>query len=317
MRSSAALAAAETGSVQAAGVSPPTSVQASQHGLVQIENITPLCPLGLAAISNHFAEPWRADRIKELLNAGDSWTPEQAGRVLLDSRQLGAEALLRAISELGELSSAAEELRATLAVWDLEMAVDSVGAASFTTMRDHLALAICATAPMTGLADASAYGPMYEPWLSLPARVGQSLPSLLAHGEAIGLDMPALVREAIETAAVDVRPWGERHGFAAPSGLAQVGLDDASVPVTGEPLAGDVNSVLANGWIPGTNRVPRGPVARYVWDLADRDNSRWAVPLGASGVPGDPHQVDQFEAWHSGSLLPVVTDWDCLRHPHP
>lgn len=52
---SAALAAAETGSVQAAGVSPPTSVQASQAGLVQLENITPLCPLGLAAISNHFA----------------------------------------------------------------------------------------------------------------------------------------------------------------------------------------------------------------------------------------------------------------------
>lgn len=52
---SAALAATETGSVQAAGVSPPTSVQAKQAGLVQVENITPLCPLSLAAISNRFA----------------------------------------------------------------------------------------------------------------------------------------------------------------------------------------------------------------------------------------------------------------------
>lgn len=52
---SAALAAVETGTVQAAGVSPPTSVQASQAGLVQLENITPLCPLSLVAVSNHFA----------------------------------------------------------------------------------------------------------------------------------------------------------------------------------------------------------------------------------------------------------------------
>lgn len=52
---SAALAAVETGAVQAAGVSPPTSVQASQAGLVQLENITPLSPLGLVAVSNSFA----------------------------------------------------------------------------------------------------------------------------------------------------------------------------------------------------------------------------------------------------------------------
>lgn len=52
---SAALAAVETGSVQAAGVSPPTSVQAQQAGLVDVENITQYCPLGLTAISNSFA----------------------------------------------------------------------------------------------------------------------------------------------------------------------------------------------------------------------------------------------------------------------
>jgi NitT/TauT family transport system substrate-binding protein len=52
---SAALAAAETGSVQAAGVSPPTSVEAQQAGLVQLENITPLCPLSLVAVNSQFA----------------------------------------------------------------------------------------------------------------------------------------------------------------------------------------------------------------------------------------------------------------------
>jgi penicillin amidase len=53
-------------------------------------------------------------------------------------------------------------------------------------------------------------------------------------------------------------------------------------------------------------------MARYVWDLADRSASRWVVPFGASGRPGDPHHVDQTGLWAAGELAPVVTDWDRL-----
>ena len=34
-------------------------------------------------------------------------------------------------------------------------------------------------------------------------------------------------------------------------------------------------------------------VARYVWDTSDWDNSRWIVPLGASGHAGSAHYADQ------------------------
>ena len=56
----------------------------------------------------------------------------------------------------------------------------------------------------------------------------------------------------------------------------------------------------------------RGSVARYVWDLADRQRGGWVVPLGASGAPG-PHHHDQLDAWAAAELLPLVTDWDELR----
>lgn len=52
---SAALAATETGSVQAAGVSPPTSIQATQAGLVDIENITALSPPSVLAVNSGWA----------------------------------------------------------------------------------------------------------------------------------------------------------------------------------------------------------------------------------------------------------------------
>lgn len=53
---SAALAAVQTGSVAAAGVSPPTSIQAQNKGMVNLGDITPLAPPSVLAVNNSFAK---------------------------------------------------------------------------------------------------------------------------------------------------------------------------------------------------------------------------------------------------------------------
>lgn len=72
------------------------------------------------------------------------------------------------------------------------------------------------------------------------------------------------------------------------------------------PVGGDGDCVLATGAFPafGTRSV-YGPVARYVFDLADWDNSRWIVLHGASGRPGDHHYQDQHPLWAQGELVPM------------
>lgn len=79
--------------------------------------------------------------------------------------------------------------------------------------------------------------------------------------------------------------------------------------------------MLCTSAVPGlTDLSARGPAARYVWDLADRDNSLWVVPFGASGVPGSAHHRDQLPLWLEGALVPVRTDWNRLteeREPAP
>ena len=66
--------------------------------------------------------------------------------------------------------------------------------------------------------------------------------------------------------------------------------------------------------IPGTRaldfRIGVTSVARYVFDLADWDRSRWIVPLGASGHPGDPHYADQAERWAAVATVPMTYGWD-------
>ena len=76
--------------------------------------------------------------------------------MLLDAQQLGAEALLEAINALTDLSPAGEDVRTTLNAWDLEMAIDSAGAATYNAVREQLALGICATAPLRELGDDTA-----------------------------------------------------------------------------------------------------------------------------------------------------------------
>ena len=95
-------------------------------------------------------------------------------------------------------------------------------------------------------------------------------------------------------------------------------VDWKSSPSTQEALAialpGDGDTVRCTGSTPGlTDRAWRGSVARWAWDLSDRDHSRWGVPFGAAGDGASPHFADQLDTWTAGSAERLVTDWSYLR----
>ena len=144
----------------------------------------------------------------------------------------------------------------------------------------------------------------------MASRVGFALETLLLRGTELGIDPAAEAAAALaEAAAVPEESWGGRHTLLAVHELP--GRLAARVPATA--LSGDTGCVLSTESLPGVeDRSFRGPVARYVWDLADRANSRWVVPFGAAGNPGSPHFSDQLPLWAAGGLVPVITDWNLL-----
>ncbi|MCX4696972.1 penicillin acylase family protein [Streptomyces sp. NBC_01408] len=155
-----------------------------------------------------------------------------------------------------------------------------------------------------------AYPDVLLPWLFLVPRVAMGLNHLLADSEPLGADRTQLLRAAVEDAAAqpEAGPWGALHRLSPWTALPR-DSDTASWPA----LAGDSECVLSTTRIPDVEgHLTRGPAARYVWDLADRDNSLWVVPLGASGADG-PHHHDQLPLWERGELVPVITDWSLLR----
>ncbi|MFY1615690.1 penicillin acylase family protein [Micromonospora sp. WMMD736] len=273
------------------------AVMANERGLS--------APLGV-----EFAPPHRARRIADLLDAGRDHTVDDLAAIHTDTYLGSAGALLGVLDAVTGLGEAAAALRDRLRRWDRRMDADSVDAADFALLRAAVVRRIADHPALAALAALAAYPEVFAPWLALTPRVGYALEHLLGTAPLPGVDVAAVVRAAAEevAAATDgtVR-WGDLHRLTA-----WRALPDPDAP-PGPRLHGDHDCVLATSSVPGvTHGCFRGPAARYVWDLARRHDSRWVVPSGASGVPGDAHHDDQRSAWLTGDLLPVTTDWDRL-----
>ncbi|MDO9495631.1 MAG: penicillin acylase family protein [Nocardioides sp.] len=246
-----------------------------------------------------FAPPYRAQRIHALLDGRTGLSGDDFAAIHDDS-------LLATVATLRTLVPGA------FGDWDGRMDAGSRHAGAFAAWRSALVRRIAADPVFAPLHD-PLHDPLFLPWLDVTTRVGLALPTLVAHGTPYGIDLATLAREALaETDGVDVT-WGETH-IVTPVHAFEIsgdGLVPPPVPVM--PVSGDSDCVRCTGSLPGiSDDAYRGSVARYVWDLADRDASAWVVPLGASGDPRDPHHHDQLALWAGGRLAPVVTDWALL-----
>ncbi|MEV8128434.1 penicillin acylase family protein [Streptomyces sp. NPDC085944] len=208
------------------------------------------------------------------------------------------------------LTAEAAALGARLLAWDRRMDAESTDAAAYAALRAAVVRRLAAHPALAPASVPLAYPEVLQPWLALVPRVAYALEHLLRADDLYGIDRAATVRAALEEVAAAPPPgtWGDTHRLAP-----WRALPDVSGPAAEPGLSGDHDCVLCTSPVPGlTDRAARGPAARYVWDLADRDNSRWVVPHGASGVPGSPHHRDQQPLWLAGELAPVITDFTRL-----
>ncbi|MEU9368433.1 penicillin acylase family protein [Streptomyces avermitilis] len=297
------------------------AVMANQRG--------PATPLGV-----EFAPPHRAARIRELLEERPTWSAPDMAAIHMDTHLASAGALLDHLAALDGLTPEATALRDRLLSWDRRMTAASTEAAQYAALRGAVVRRLAAHPAFTALTDPPAYPEVFRPWLALVPRVGFALEGLLKADELYGIDRSAVVREAVAEVAEKVAAaetaekadaevaaergtsgtWGDTHRLVPWRALPAAAYASPASYAYDEPgLSGDHDCVLCTSAVPGlTDLSARGPAARYIWDLARREDSRWVVPFGASGVPGSPHHRDQLPLWLKGDLAPVVTDWEHL-----
>ncbi|MEV5964480.1 GNAT family N-acetyltransferase [Kribbella sp. NPDC051952] len=255
-------------------------------------------PLGV-----EFASPHRSRRIRELISTRDRWTVDQMPEIHTDTHLGSAPAILDLLADLEDLSPEATKLRTELLEWDRHMDVASTTASTYAAVRKAL---VSRLTDHFGVLE-NAEGPeVFAPWMDTLTHVSYALQNLL-HANLPDINVTWLAREALEEVAhrKPRPPWGETHQLSPLHALRGPLFAPNEEPID-LGLSGDHHCVMSTASLPGlTDVCIRGSAARYAFDLADRSASGWIVPLGASGVLGDPHHHDQLPLWLRGELAPV------------
>ena len=231
--------------------------------------------------------PWRADRITQLVEAGDDHDVASIHDIQLDVLTLQG-LRFREVAAEGYRSAGDPEAAELLEAWDGETPVDRVEPALFQAWYEGVrrTLSRDVYGIENGYVDMSAV----DRWIrdGLPAGVAA-----------------AAAREALER--VGHVPWGRQHylhldhplAAAAPLQLL-FGFARTDIPVGGTKATIDVAGYESDS--EGRYRVVWGASQRHVSDMSE-DAGWFVLPGGQSGFPGGPHSADQLPRWLDGGLM--------------
>jgi penicillin G amidase len=274
-------------------------------GVIVTANNNVLPPGYPHALAYEWAPPYRADRIRGVLDTARNLTRQDFERLQHDELSLPASQLVPAL-----LRAARRSPRGAPAASD--GGVDALARWDFVMRRDALA-------PL-----------LYEAWLQ--ALVPRVLEGRAGPGWEVvrdEWDLPTLVRlvtapagdSAVASAAIDAAVlgayrdavadlerrlgpdrsrwrWGAVHRAPFRHPLA------AAFDLEAAPRGGDGNTVNATG---GRGLLQtHGASFREILDLADWDNSVATSTPGQSGQPGSPHYGDLLPLWRDGRYFPLV-----------
>jgi penicillin G amidase len=288
-------------------------------------------------LSYTFAQPFRAERLRSLLDVPAALTVDALAGIQADTVSVAARGWGRVLGSLGPLGDEnAEAARSLLAGFDGDLAAGSAAALLYACFTRALAAELYR--PILGAAtwDWVASG-VLAPTISLVRRwlandtwellgmpvpaggvAGSGLRSTAVDGggerrERVLAAVPAALAAAWAAAAriggPDARQWrwGNVHQAVRVHPLGGAVAGRSRLP--GVPMGGDADTIQAAGygWRAGAPFTAASlSVYRQVVDLADGKSASYVIPGGASGDPASPHFADQLAEWAAHRRIPMT-----------
>ena len=292
-------------------------------------------------LSIDFDEPHRAFRIAERLDALMSATVDDMAAIHRDVVSLTAAAFTARLATVVPSTPLERAAHAELRGWDRRMAANLPAPTIYAVWKEHLVALVIERTRLRELVGAPFVSAMASPVANrlrgaLVAQLAAGDERLLAGGAAT---KPGDVRTPAPRGSADAPTWDgllaesfgsavwwlERHFGSDVEAWVWSGVHrtvpwhplsgrfpDAELDPPSVPLGGDDDTVQAAYYQELTDEgfaITNTSMARYVFDLADWDNSAWIVPLGGSGDPRSPHFADQVGTWAATRLLPMTYSW--------
>ncbi len=273
-------------------------------------------------ISDLYASPHRADRIRELLNGTGTLSPEFIKGMQGDRVSLAARAMGDFLQRMGPYEGDAEKARAMLAGFDGDLLPDRAEPVLYAFVRREFTRAIVTAAigaersDWLFAQDAAAYARLFNQWnantiTQLDSRYRDVAPDGRPWDELLPGALEKAWQSAVAFAGEDSAQWRwdetHRTGSRHPLSFAFPELDGALDPPRAA-VGGDADTLQCAGytWSGKSDfTVQLLSVYRQAIDFSDPDHASFVVPAGVSGLPGTAHYSDQLEYWRTHQRIPM------------
>lgn len=252
------------------------------------------------ALTYDWAEPYRAERIRELLLAKERLALEDMKAIQQDQKTLLFRDFRPVLELLNPLSERAKTVRERLLAWDGTMDKSSEEALVFALWYTELT-----RLPKREVGEEFWDEPRY---LLRAMREGDpncDQPNTEYRESCLDFAALALERALDRKEALRVRSWGQVHRATFPHAvLTHTPLKrftDRRVP-----FGGDRYTVNVAPFDPETLLMSHGPSYRQVVDLANPEASLFIHPMGQTGHFLAPGYGDLLPLWAGGEYLPMA-----------
>ena len=251
------------------------------------------------ALTYDWAEPYRAERIEELLLAKEKLSLEDMKAIQQDQKSLLYRDFRPVLELLNPLSERSALWRERLLAWDGTMAKGSEEALVFALWYTELT-----RLPQREVGEAFWDEPRYLLRALKEGDKNCDQPNTEYPETCLDYAAMALEKALDRKEALKARTWGEVHRADFPHAVLShtplKRLSDREVA-----FGGDRYTVNVGPFDPSTLRMSHGPSYRQIVDLADMENSLFVHPMGQSGHFLSRHYADLLPLWARGGYLPM------------
>ena len=259
-------------------------------------------------ISFNWSDPYRYDRIVEVLKAQPKHRIEDSIALQHDVQSLPARALLKLLP--ATLSAEAAPAAALLRRWDCGIEADSAAALLYEMVMPALSSDFydrIMPAAARDLIPSVNLSEMLRILASPDKRLGDD--PVAARDAIIDRALAAGWKKAVEVGGADPAGWrwGDLHRVTISHSLSSNPAIAAAFPkIDGGRSGGDGTTPMARGFNPrrGFN-VTHGASYLFVADVGAWDNSRFLLLPGQSADPRSPRYRDFYPLWLAGAMQPL------------
>lgn len=272
------------------------------------QNVTPDNYKHWNAIGFSWSDPYRGDRVNEVLSSGKKMTMDDMKALQIDYLSIPARTLVPYLENI-EFSGKAQEAKSKLQGWDYKLESNSIEAAIYVAWENEIkrrarskfvpesAQKFITSLQLKTIID----------WIVSPdSKFGDS--PILGRNQFLSNCFYNAIKDLEETLGNDMNKWqyGQenfKHTYIAHA-LGNVVTDSLKSKLNLGPLPRGGNSYTP-GSTGGNNRQSSGASFRMIVNTGDWDAAIGTNGPGQSGNPDSPFYNNLFEPWANDEYFPV------------